>query len=37
LIIVETEDALLLCPRSRAQEVKELVDLIKRRKLQHLL
>jgi len=37
LMIVETEDALLLCPRSRAQEVKELVDLIKRRKLQHLL
>jgi mannose-1-phosphate guanylyltransferase len=37
LIIVETEDALLLCPRSRAQDVKELVELIKRRKLPHLL
>jgi mannose-1-phosphate guanylyltransferase len=37
LIIVETEDALLLCPRSRAQDVKELVELIKRRKLQQLL
>jgi len=37
LMIVETEDALLLCPRSRAQEVKELVELMKRRKLQHLL
>lgn len=37
LMIVETEDALLLCPRSRAQEVKDLVELIKRRKLQHLL
>jgi mannose-1-phosphate guanylyltransferase len=37
LIVVETEDALLLCPRSRAQDVKDLVELIKRRKLQHLL
>lgn len=37
LMIVETEDALLLCPRSRAQEVKDLVELIKRRKLQHLV
>ena len=37
MIIVETDDALLLCPRSRAQEVKDLVELIKRRKLQHLL
>jgi len=37
LMIVETEDALLLCPRSRAQEVKDLVELIKRRKLNHLL
>lgn len=37
LIIVETEDALLLCPRSRAQDVKDLVELIKRRKLHHLL
>ncbi|MDZ7292689.1 MAG: sugar phosphate nucleotidyltransferase [candidate division KSB1 bacterium] len=37
LMVVETEDALLLCPRNRAQEVKELVELIKRRKLHHLL
>jgi mannose-1-phosphate guanylyltransferase len=37
LIVVETEDALLICPRHRAQEVKELVELIKRRKLHHLL
>jgi mannose-1-phosphate guanylyltransferase len=37
LMIVETEDALLLCPRSRAQEVKDLVELLKRRKLNHLL
>jgi mannose-1-phosphate guanylyltransferase len=26
LIIVETEDAILICPRERAQEVKRLVD-----------
>jgi mannose-1-phosphate guanylyltransferase len=37
LMVVETEDALLLCPRSRAQEVKDLVELLKRRKLNHLL
>jgi len=37
LMIVETEDALLLCPRNRAQDVKELVELIKRKKLTHLL
>jgi mannose-1-phosphate guanylyltransferase len=37
LIIVETEDALLICPRHRAQEVKDLVELIKRRKLHYLL
>ena len=36
-MIVETEDALLICPRNRAQDVKDLVELIKRRKLQHLL
>jgi mannose-1-phosphate guanylyltransferase len=37
LMVVETEDALLICPRSRAQDVKDLVELIKRRKLHHLL
>jgi mannose-1-phosphate guanylyltransferase len=37
LIVVETEDALLLCPRNRAQDVKDLVELIKRRKLSQLL
>jgi mannose-1-phosphate guanylyltransferase len=37
LIVVETDDALLICPRSRAQEVKEVVELIKRRKLHQLL
>ena len=37
VIVVETEDALLLCPRHRAQDVKDLVELIKRRKLPQLL
>lgn len=37
LIIVETEDALLLCPREHAQEVKEVVDLLKRKKKSNLL
>ncbi len=37
MIIVETEDALLICPRNRAQDVKDVVELIKRRKLHHLL
>lgn len=37
LLIVESEGALLICPRARAQEVKELVELIKRRKMTELL
>lgn len=37
LIIVDTEDALLICPRSRAQEVKEIVEQLKRRKLDRLI
>ena len=37
LIIVETEDALLICPRDRAQEVKELVDAMKRKKMDQYL
>lgn len=32
LIIIETEDALLVCPRERAQEVKEVVNLLKKQK-----
>jgi mannose-1-phosphate guanylyltransferase len=31
LIIVDTPDALLICPRSRAQDVKKLVDSLKER------
>jgi mannose-1-phosphate guanylyltransferase len=29
LIIVDTPDAVLVCPRDRAQEVKQLVDALK--------
>lgn len=35
--VIGTPDALLICPRERAQEVKELVDLLRRRKLNALL
>jgi mannose-1-phosphate guanylyltransferase len=31
LVIVDTEDAVLVCPRDRAQDVKKLVDDLKRR------
>jgi mannose-1-phosphate guanylyltransferase len=31
LVVVDTEDALLVCPRDRAQDVKKLVDDLKRR------
>lgn len=37
LIIVETDDALLICPRSRAQDVKEVVEALKRRKNEDLI
>jgi mannose-1-phosphate guanylyltransferase/mannose-6-phosphate isomerase len=31
MIIVDTEDALLVCPRSRAQDVRKVVDLLRRK------
>jgi mannose-1-phosphate guanylyltransferase len=31
LIVVDTPDVLLVCPRDRAQEVKKLVDELKER------
>ncbi len=37
LIVVETDDALLICPRDRAQEVRDVVEALKRKKLDHLL
>jgi len=30
MIIVDTEDALLVCPRSRAQDVRKIVDGLRR-------
>jgi mannose-1-phosphate guanylyltransferase len=32
LVIIDTEDVLLICPRDRAQEVKQLVDILKQKK-----
>ncbi|HEX9652669.1 MAG TPA: mannose-1-phosphate guanylyltransferase [bacterium] len=37
LVVVDTGDALLICPRERAQEVQEIVELAHRRKMNHLL
>lgn len=36
-VIVDTPDALLVCPRHRAQEVKDLVEIIRRKKLHQYL
>jgi len=37
LIVVETDDALLICPRNEAQNVKDLVDAMNRKKLEQYL
>lgn len=37
LVVVETADALLICPRERAQEVGKLVKVLEQRKLKRLL
>jgi mannose-1-phosphate guanylyltransferase len=37
LIVIETKDALLICKKDRAQDVKQLVNLIKEKKLKRLL
>ena len=31
LVVIDTEDALLVVPRERAQEVKKIVDALKKR------
>lgn len=37
LVVVDTEDVILICPRERAQDVKDFVEMAKRRELyQHL-
>jgi len=37
LVVVETEDALLLCPRERAQDVGKIVKWLEAEKLSHLI
>jgi mannose-1-phosphate guanylyltransferase len=37
LVVVETSDALLICPRERAQDVAKMVKLLEHRKLRRLL
>jgi mannose-1-phosphate guanylyltransferase len=37
LVVVDTDDAILICPRERAQEVQEIVEIAHRKKLNHLL
>jgi mannose-1-phosphate guanylyltransferase len=37
MIIVDTPDAVMVCPRDRAQEVKRLVDALRERGATHLL
>lgn len=33
IIIIDTDDALLICPKNKAQEVKKIVELLKQKKL----
>ncbi len=37
LVVIDTEDALLICPRERAQEVQEIVEIAHRKKMNHIL
>ncbi len=37
MIVVDTDDALLICPQDRAQDVKKIVDELKRRKAEKYL
>jgi mannose-1-phosphate guanylyltransferase len=37
VVIVNTDDALLVCPKSRTQDVRRIVDELKRRRLAELL
>ena len=37
LIVVDTEDALLVCPVNRAQDVGKILDLMKRRGMEKYL
>jgi mannose-1-phosphate guanylyltransferase len=37
LVVIETADALLICPRERAQDVGQLVKWLESQKLKHLI
>jgi mannose-1-phosphate guanylyltransferase len=37
LVVVDTPDALLVCPKERAQDVRLVVEELRRRKLQRYL
>ncbi|MEK7545568.1 MAG: sugar phosphate nucleotidyltransferase [Patescibacteria group bacterium] len=37
MIVIETEDVILVCPKSRAQDVKKLVEAIERKKMKKYL
>lgn len=37
MLVIDTGDAILICPRDRAQDVKEVVDLAKRKKMDKYL
>jgi mannose-1-phosphate guanylyltransferase len=36
LLIVDTDDALLICPKNRAQDVKKIVDSLKKKGKKYL-
>ena len=37
IMVVETDDAILICPRDRAQDVKDVVEIAKRKKMTEYL
>jgi mannose-1-phosphate guanylyltransferase len=37
IVVINTPDALLICPRERAQDVKDLVELMRRKKFNNVL
>ncbi len=37
MVVIDTEDALLICPKDRAQDVRKVVSELERKKLHHLL
>jgi mannose-1-phosphate guanylyltransferase len=37
MIVVETDDIILVCPKSRAQDVKKLVEMLKDKNMEEYL